>query len=53
MTGAASKRPDCISYPRRLAIAIFRFLPLLLNNFVWCKINNLPLVRLIILQPED
>ena len=21
--------------------------------FVWCKINNLPLVRLIILQPED
>ena len=23
------------------------------ENFVWCKINNLPLVRLIILQPED
>ena len=23
------------------------------DNFVWCKINNLPLVRLIILQPED
>ena len=23
------------------------------DNFVWCKIINLPLVRLIILQPED
>ena len=23
------------------------------DSFVWCKIINLPLVRLLILQPED
>ena len=45
---------NCIlSYSDDLKTGCWYLLLSTAENFVWCKINNLPLVRLIILQPED